>query len=223
MKIIDFQEVKEKNETKKQSELKREMRNEIIMSHLYVDLKQYEVAIKKLKTIYNKYKTKCDDKINYIDLYRLLGESYQKINDIELSKKYFEKMKKLIDEFENALFNTSPHTYVLCLSNYYRRRRQDLNKAEKIKINKKIYNCAVENNFSKEIILSDLTIKILEEKFAEAIDSLGYLHKNNKGFILEIIKEELKDYKIEIYEKIELDNIDYKQISNIIEKIKYIE
>ena len=223
MKIIDFQEVKEKNEIKKQNELKREMRNEIIMANLYADSKQYKATIKKLKSIYDKYKTKCNDIINYLDLYRLLGESYQEINNIELSKKYFEKMKKLIDEFENELFNTSPYTYVLCLSNYYRRRRQYLNKEEKIKINKKIYNCASENNFSKEIILADLRIKILEEKIAEAIDSLGYLHKNNKGFILEIIKEELKDYNIEIYEKIELDNIDYKQISNIIEKIKYIE
>lgn len=204
MKIINFQEAKEKKiKQKTDKEIITMMRNEIMSTCSYMVLKQYEIVIDKLENIYSKYKDKCNDTLNYINLYRFLGTVYNKINNKKISKKYFDKMLNLIYEYETYLLSNSPHTYILSLNDFYRYNKIHLLKDEKIKINKKIYSCASVNNFSSYLFLSEMRIKILEEQYIENISSLGIYNDINIYDVINQIKEEFKDIEVE------LNKIDY--------------
>ena len=211
MKIIDFQEIKEKKTCKKtlDEDLKLEMRKEIRLAYIYSGLKQYKVCVDKLEKINIKYKNRCNDILNYVNLYRFLGEAYDKLGDKESSQLNYKKLKILLDKYEIQLLSKSPHTYILGLNNYYEFNKFTLSKKEKININRKIYNCSLKNNFHTELVLAAIRIKILEEQYAEVLSSLGSIHKD-KQIILEKIKDDLKNNGIEIYNKyIKLNKIYY--------------
>lgn len=202
MKIIDFQEIKEKKTCKKilDENLKLEMRKEIRLAYIYSGLKQYKICVDKLEKINIKYKNRCNDILNYVNLYRFLGEAYDKLGDKESSQLNYKKLNMLLNKYESQLLSKSPHTYVLGLNSYYEFKKFVLSKKEKININKKIYNCSLKNNFHTELVLAAIRIKILEEQYAEALSSLGSIHKD-KQLILEKIKDDFKNNRIEIYNK----------------------
>ncbi|MBM7836310.1 hypothetical protein [Clostridium sardiniense] len=210
MKIIDFQKVREDKNSK---ELIFEMRNEIRTAYIYSGLKQYKLCIDKLENIRKKYKNKCDDITNYINLYRFLGESYNKIGNKKESESNYKKLNILLDKYETQLLSKLPHVYVLGINDYYDFNKGMLSKEEKIDINKKVYSCCLKNNFNAELVIAAMRIKILEEQYVEVISSLGSIH-SDKEIILHKIVDDLKNNRIEIYNKnVELNKIDYIKIA----------
>ncbi|MEG1310505.1 MAG: hypothetical protein RR942_06420 [Romboutsia sp.] len=190
MSVIDFNKAKEKklkNNRENEKEADYIMRREILQACLYIGALKYDRAIKLLESTYNKYKGKCRNLKNYLDIYRYLGLAYSCVGDELNSDKYYGKLKLCLNRYEKELLKNYPHAYVINSEEYYNNNKNKLNKRESIRINRKILECCKQNNFHAEQFTAKARIEILKENYEEVVDSLSRIHNDN-----EFDKEERK-------------------------------